>query len=264
MAIFRSRSKTKEEESVELEEKVEKKPEISERVAIPSEHISRLQYGVSVEGNIKAKGSFAIGGNFKGSAIIEDSIYIEHNANFNGELEAKNVKIAGNFEGKIKAHTVEITKTAHFKGLINATKTFLAGNVKAIIKSKDSLEVLPTGVIEAKEAKSSNIKILGKIHGRVIASELLEVTKGGSIEGTIVTKGIKTEQGGTILGTIQTFDDTVHGVDIEYSLDDVFDDEKVLGVNSITQIEQLSSKDLKKYAKKETQNSNALSAKENS
>ncbi len=250
MALFGSSKKT---EETQVKEEVEVKKEVAStpKVEAPDINTSRLQYGVKVEGDIDARGSLILGGDFKGKAVVEDTMVIEHNATFNGELKAKNVKIAGVFEGKVEAVSIEVTKTARFKGLINATKTFLAGEVKAIIKSSDSLEVLPTGVVETKEAKSNNIKILGKLYGRVIASELLEVTEGGSIEGTIVTKGIKTEQGGTIIGNIQTFDESVHGIDIEYTLEDVLEDEDNLEVTSFSNLDKLSKEDLKKYAKKE-------------
>ena len=221
------------------------------RIETPDFNTSTLQYGVKLKGDIEAEGSLVIGGDFIGNATVEDTIVIEVNANFIGNIKAKNVKIAGKFEGKVEASSVEITKNASFKGLITATKTFLAGNVQAIIKSSDSLEILPSSVIYTKEAKSANIKILGEVKGRVIASELLEVTSGGSIEGTIVTKGIKTEQGGTIIGNIQTFDEAVHGVDIEYTLEDVFDDGNSLELKGFNTIDTLSSQDLQKYAKKE-------------
>jgi len=248
MALFGSRKK--EETQYEEMQTQEFAQESQKRVETPDVNTSRLQYGVKVEGDIEAQGSLIIGGDFIGNASVEDTIVIEVNANFKGNIQAKNVKISGNFEGKVEANSVEVTKSAHFKGLISANKTFLAGEVKAIIKSTDSLEVLPTGVVKTKEAKSANIKILGEVKGRVIASELLEVTSGGSIDGTIVTKGIKTEQGGTIIGNIQTFDESVHGVDIEYTLEDVLEDEN-LEVNPLNNLDKLATQDLQKYAKKE-------------
>ncbi len=251
MALFGNKGKKiDKKESSETNNIIEKKEKIEKKdiIQVSKEYASILEYGVKIKAELESKGSLFIGGDFEGTAVVKDSVVIENNANFKGKLKAKNVKISGNFEGELTTEILEITKNARFKGLINAKKTFLAGDVKAIIKSIDILEVLPSGKVDTKESKSKNIKILGKIYGRVIASEMLEVVDGGSIEGTIVTKGIKTQQGGTILGNIQTFDESIHGVDIKYTLEDILEDEKIDNNLSIKNIEKIPQ-DLQKYAK---------------
>jgi cytoskeletal protein CcmA (bactofilin family) len=216
-------------------------------VRVPNTNLSMLNSLLNVKSDIKGRGSLVIGGEFEGSVDIEDTLYIEKDAKFKGKVKAKSVKISGEFKGEIEAKIIENSASSKFYGIIKANKTFIAGIFEGIVNSKESVEILPSGEIRTKEIKSASVKVGGKVKGNVIASSLLEVSRSGSIKGEIVTRGIKTEQGGSIVGNIQTYDESLHGIDIEYTLDDLEEKENTLP----KAIEQLSNSDIQKYAKKD-------------
>ena len=247
MGFFGNKSDGSSEDSVESVENVIE--EDLSFIKMPSINVSTLNNLLKIKADIEGGGSLIIGGSFEGSVKIEETLFIEKGAIFNGKVKAKNVKIAGEFLGEVEAILVEVTSNSKFTGIINSNKSFLAGIINGIVNSKDSIEVLLSGDIKTKEFKSGNIKISGKVNGNIIASNLLEVTKDGSVSGEIVTKGIKTEQGGTIIGNIQTYDESLHGIDIGYSMEDI-------NISNSSNIEktdnQIDEVDIQKYSKKET------------
>jgi cytoskeletal protein CcmA (bactofilin family) len=252
MGFFGSRNDEPEETQTEKHESEKAVMQADEPTFIktPTNNISTLNSLLEIKADINGGGSLIIGGNYKGDAVIEDTIIIEKGAQFFGNIKAKNVKISGEFKGEIEATAVEVCASSKFIGVISANKCFLAGIINGAINSKDSIEILPTGDIETKEIKSSNIKVSGKVKGHIIASSLLEVTKDGSVSGEIVTKGIKTEQGGTIIGNIQTYDESLHGIDINYTLDDL-QTNKPIEALSKKSVDELSEEDILKYSKKD-------------
>jgi len=213
-------------------------------VKTPSINLSTLNSLVKIKADIKGGGSLIIGGVYEGNIDIEDTLCIEKDAKVNGKVKAKNVKVSGEFIGEIEASVVEVSATSKFTGIIDANKVFLAGVVNGVVSANSSVEILVSGDIETKELKSQNIKISGKASGNIIASTLLEVTKNGSVTGEIVTKGIKTEQGGSIIGNIQTYDSSLHGIEISYKLEDIVEIEK-------KHLSDIDSIDISKYSKKE-------------
>jgi cytoskeletal protein CcmA (bactofilin family) len=244
----------------EAEETTEQKQENTNAIAqeqeqtfikTPTNNISTLNSLLKIKADIEGGGSLIIGGSYEGNVVVEDTIFIEKGAQFSGKIKAKNVKISGEFKGEIEALLVEVSSSSKFIGVISANKCFLAGIINGAINSKDSIEILSTGDIETKELKSSNIKVSGRVKGNIIASSLLEVTKDGSVSGEIVTKGIKTEQGGTIIGNIQTYDESLHGIDINYALEDLQPVQEIKEEAPKKSVEQLNEEDIQKYSKKE-------------
>ena len=238
MAFFGSskKSKTIEAKPTEIQQKITPKVESSKDIIkTPSLDVSVLKNLIKVKASIEGGGSLIIGGYFEGDISIENTVFIEKGAKVNATIKAKDIKISGDFEGTIyAANAVEITSSGKFQGLINSNKAFLGGAVEGVIKSANSIEITKSGLVKAKECKSKNIKIVGKLDGKVIASELLEITSGGAVNGTIITKGIKTEQGGSVVGNIQTYDASIHEDDN----------------NDPTKLINITPQDMQKYAKK--------------
>ncbi len=248
MAFFGSSKKSKSVEN-KLAQK-ETQPSIIPKVETPKDIIKTPTHDVSVlrdllkvKANIEGGGSLIIGGYFDGDISIENTLFIEKGAKVNATIRAKDIKIAGEFEGTIYAvNAVEVTQSGKLKGLVNSNKAFLGGEVDGIIKSANSIEITKSGVVKSKECKSKNIKIVGRLEGKVIASELLEITSGGAVNGTIITKGIKTEQGGSVVGNIQTYDP---------SLNEESDLNSKNSSDDPTNLLNLDPKDLQKYARKD-------------
>jgi len=245
----------KSEEGLKTKEEVVEKEVVKEEIVVvktPHLNLSNLNNLLKVEADIDGQGSLIIGGIYDGSVKIEETLIIEKGALFNGRVKAKNVRIAGEFIGEVDASVVEVSVSSKFEGIVNANKVILAGVFNGVVNSKDSIEVLVSGNVETKEFKSSNIKISGKIKGNIIASTMLEVTKYGSVNGEIVTKGIKTEQGGTIIGNIQTYDESLHGIDIDYSLEDIKSNNQTKKESKLEN--SLDEIDIQKYSKKDEKN----------
>ncbi len=220
-------------------------------IKTPTINVSVIKEMVKVKGNIDGGGSLIIGGEFEGDVNIDDTLFIEKGAKFSGTVNAKNVKVSGYFNGVVYSGAFEVTQSGVFEGNVKTNKTFLGGKIDGIIRSIDSIEISQTGEVDTQECKSKQIKVEGKVKGRVIASELLEVTNSGSINGEIITKGIRTEQGGSIIGNIQTYDENIHNkennkqfVEDALSPADEIDPE-------IANLIKIKPDDMQKYAKKE-------------
>jgi len=260
MGFFSSKSKKEESEVTKEVSEIKEEPiapKSYEFVKIPTTNVSVIKEGFNVKASIEGDGSLIVGGLLDGEIKLEDTLYIEKGARVIGKVYAKRVKIAGDFEGIINTTDIEITKSGRLSGLINSNKAVLGGFVNGVIRSIDSVEITSTGIIDTKECKSKQIKVVGKVEGRVVASELLEVTSGGSIQGEIITKGIRTEQGGSIIGNIQTYDESLHSaereIDIELLLSE--QEESVDIDPEVAKLINIDPKDMKKYAKKEDEKS---------
>ncbi len=243
MGFFSSKSREEEVATTQKREEVQvsKAPEVNrDNIKIPTLNVSILRDTFKVKATIEGKGSLIIGSSFDGDVTIEDTFFLEKGAKFNGTVHAKNIKVSGDFVGTIYSTVTEITNSGTFSGNINTNKTFLGGKVDGVIRSIDSIEITSSGVVDSSECKSKQIKVEGKVKGKVVASELLEVTSGGSVEGDIITKGIRTEQGGTIIGNIQTYDASVHEEELDFNRNE-----------DISKIMNIKPDDMKKYARKE-------------
>lgn len=256
MGFFSSKKKEEVQEVSKPQEPVRaaapKVPVSTDMIKTPTNNLSIIKENFKVKATIEGKGSLVIGGEYEGDITIDDTLFIEKGAKFSGTVHAKNVKISGEFSGTLYSTLAEVTKSGKLNGLINANKTSLGGTVDGVVRSIDSLEITKSGTVTTKECKSKNIKVEGKVKGRVVASELLEVTSGGSIEGDIITKGIRTEQGGSIIGNIQTYDEKIHSS--ETVLDEKLSSksEENLDIDpEIAKLIKIKPDDMKKYAKKD-------------
>ena len=252
MGFFSGKKDKEEERNLETPQESVKKPVhnnvvSSDMVKVPTRNVSVIKEKFKVKAEIEGEGSLIIGGHFEGNVKLDDTLFVEKGALFSGTVQAKNVKISGDFEGTINANAVEITKSGRLNGTINANKTHLGGFIKGIVKSIESIEISTSGIVDTQECKSKQIKIEGNVEGRVVASELLEVTSGGSVKGDIITKGIRTEQGGSIIGNIQTYDESIHAQ--ENILENSDNPNQI--DPEVAKLIDIDPNDIKKYAKKE-------------
>jgi cytoskeletal protein CcmA (bactofilin family) len=78
------------------------------------------------------------------------------------------VEVSGQFEGTIKAGSIQIFEGGGVKGTLECEKLSIAGNVEGKVTSTKTLE----------------IKATGKLTGEILYEELI-VTSGGAISGTL-------------------------------------------------------------------------------
>jgi len=85
--------------------------------------LSIIGEGVQVEGVLNVPGNLRIEGTFRGRATVGHRLVVAESAQVKGTFEAREVLIAGKFEGEIKgSQHVEIASIAHFKGTIHSQK----------------------------------------------------------------------------------------------------------------------------------------------
>jgi len=91
---------------------------------------SLIASDLSVEGKIEGKGHVRIAGRFKGDVNIEGNLSVDKGARLNGSLRARQVSLAGELEGNIEsAQTIELLPTAVLQGDIKtASLTVNAGS----------------------------------------------------------------------------------------------------------------------------------------
>lgn len=77
---------------------------------------------ISIEGSIRGEENLEIEGSMKGSIDLEKHNFrVGPNGQVEGEINARNVSVSGEFRGNIKSHEkVEVTREADFYGEIKA------------------------------------------------------------------------------------------------------------------------------------------------
>ncbi|NPA51111.1 MAG: polymer-forming cytoskeletal protein, partial [Epsilonproteobacteria bacterium] len=196
MALFGSKKKTftpiiEEQETKEEIKEIKEPilPQKDEIIKAPSD-AALLTGCTNLEGKIEGCGSLVVRGKVNGDIEMDDIVIIDKSANVIGNIRAQKVKIEGQFRGDIFCEVVEITKYGKVEGNIQGNRAYIDGKFSGTTFTKEIIEILNFGKVEAVEFKSETIKIGGELKGKIVASKLLEVQKGGSIEGEIVTKGI--------------------------------------------------------------------------
>jgi cytoskeletal protein CcmA (bactofilin family) len=257
MGFFSSSNKETQEESsnTSAQKEVKAEPSVAvnrDMIKTPTGNVSVIKESFKVKATMEGKGSLIIGCDFEGDIKVEDTLFIEKGAKFSGTVNAKNVKVSGDFSGSILSTVTEVTQSGNFEGNIKTNKAFLGGTIGGTIVSIDSIEISSSGKVVTKECKSKQIKVEGKVEGRVVASELLEVTNSGVINGDIITKGIRTEQGGSIVGNIQTYDANIHDKDNNQQFNAQEVTPKADEIDpEIANLIKIKPDDMKKYARKE-------------
>ena len=76
-----------------------------------------LGKGTKIDGNITTKGSLRVEGTFVGEIDIEGDLYVGKEAKIKNKIEGRNIIIAGEVEGNIKAkNKLEILSTGRVDG----------------------------------------------------------------------------------------------------------------------------------------------------
>ncbi len=114
--------KTDSGKSVSLDRRVEGKSSTFLSRSTARDEKSIIGEHISIEGSIRGEENLEIEGSMKGNIELEKHNFrIGPNGQVEGEINARNVSISGEFKGNIKSHEkVEITREADFYGEIKA------------------------------------------------------------------------------------------------------------------------------------------------
>jgi cytoskeletal protein CcmA (bactofilin family) len=158
-----------------------------------------------INGTIKGSDTIHVDGILSGEIIAENMVVIGKNGVVNGQIEAKKIIVNGTFDGTIVCDNLEVMQSGKVSNRISATRMVLDGKVEGKVVATDSIDISKNGTINTSELKSKKVTVNGLIKGKVIATELLEVGRYGSVEGEIVVKNIKTQEGGKLIGSMATY-----------------------------------------------------------
>ncbi|NOZ90236.1 MAG: polymer-forming cytoskeletal protein [Epsilonproteobacteria bacterium] len=249
MAFFSSKEKNKSNKPA-VEQNNAPKPQPKTNLA------TIISKGIRVAGNITGSDFVQVEGVLDGDITV-DNVTIGASGVVNGTIKAKNVAIEGELKGEIYCSDLEVKKQGKVSHKIYAVHLLVSGNVtgdivtektvtieregtvqaqriqskKVVINgsvdgkvnAEDIIEVGHDGKVKTDRLESKKITVNGKIEGKLTASELLEVGKNGFVQGEITVKNIKTEEGGRVIGTMVTYEETVK--QIENNNDDIIDTE---------------------------------------
>ncbi|NOR56471.1 MAG: hypothetical protein GQ531_09705 [Sulfurovum sp.] len=158
-----------------------------------------------VQGDFVGGDTIHIDGNVIGNITVSNTIVIGKSGVVEGNLEAKHIIINGDVKGSVKCEKLEVLASGKVSKYIEGKELILEGDISGDITGHESIDVLEHSTVHAICIKSKKITVSGKIKGTIFASELLEITAKGFVEGQISAKNIKTEEGGRMVGTMSTY-----------------------------------------------------------
>jgi cytoskeletal protein CcmA (bactofilin family) len=161
---------------------------------------------MSVSGETSGCGTLHIDGTYHGNIKEVERLIIGIDGEVKGEISAGHVTISGLFEGKILCEHLEIQQSGKVSDEIITKRANINGEVHATIHAKEYIVVEKNGFLHTKNLQSKKVSVQGKIDGKIIATDLIEIKKTGTVEGEMIVKSIKVEEGGCMLGTMSTYD----------------------------------------------------------
>jgi len=183
---------------------------------------------MEIKGDMNGCGTIHVDGTIYGDLNIEDSVVIGESGSVHGKIKSKKVVVSGKLEGSLKCDDLEVTTTGSITNKIEAKTIISDGHLEAHILSEESIRITQNGKVKTEKMQSKYITVNGFIEGNVISSELLEINHSGAVKGKMVVKNIKTEEGGSMLGTMSTYEEvTSTNVSAPEQKDDFFDEQAV-------------------------------------
>ena len=243
MAFFNKKEKTsKNKPKVEIKTTPQPQPKPKQKPKPKQNTSTIISKGINIVGNITGSDFIQVEGVLDGNITV-DNITIGASGVVNGTIKAKNVAIDGELKGEVYCSDLEVRKQGRVSHKIYAVhllvsggsvtgdivtertitierdgkvqaqrvqskKVVINGTVEGKVNAEDSIEVGHDGKVKTDRLESRRVIVNGKIDGKITASELLEVGRNGFVQGEITVKNIKTEEGGRVIGTMVTYEET--------------------------------------------------------
>lgn len=164
---------------------------------------------MEVTGNLHGSDTVHIDGKVVGDIIVSNTLVIGKSGIVQGEVKAKNAIINGKLEGSIICETLEVMETGEISKQIQADTMILDGTVTGHVIGLKSIEIQSNAQLTVEKIESKKIIVSGSVKGNLVASELLEINRTGSVEGEISVKNIKTAEGSRMVGTMSTYEENI-------------------------------------------------------
>jgi len=163
---------------------------------------------MKVTGNFEGTDTLHVDGHIVGNVTVSNTLVIGKNGVIEGKVDAKHIIINGEIIGSIHCENLEVLQTGKISHSIEARNLLLDGTIDGDILGHESIKILENSHVNAKSLKSKTIIVQGKVEGSITASEILEIGNKGFVEGKIMVKNIRTEEGGRMIGTMSTYERT--------------------------------------------------------
>ena len=185
--------------------KSKKKPKTHDKITSATIITSCME----VTGNLHGSDTVHIDGKVVGDIIVSNTLVIGKSGIVQGEVKAKNAIINGKLEGSIICETLEVMETGEISKQIQADTMILDGTVTGHVIGLKSIEIQSNAQLTVEKIESKKIIVSGSVKGNLVASELLEINRTGSVEGEISVKNIKTAEGSRMVGTMSTYEENI-------------------------------------------------------
>lgn len=80
------------------------------------------------------------------------------------------------------------------------------GSVRGNVEASDNIEISATGTVEGEELRGGNILVYGTVRAQVVAKGTLTLSKSSRLEGDVVASALHIEEGASYTGHIATAD----------------------------------------------------------
>jgi cytoskeletal protein CcmA (bactofilin family) len=164
---------------------------------------------MKIRGELSGCGTLHIDGEFNGTIKDIERLIIGVEGKVSGDIEAQSVMISGSFQGVLECNRLEVMQGAKCSHTIHAGHALLDGIIDGDVLAQESILVGKHGKIETKSLQSKEVTVQGSVHGKLVASEKLEISESGVVQGEIVVKSIKVDEGGKMLGSMSTYDPNI-------------------------------------------------------
>lgn len=162
-----------------------------------------------ITGDLKGSDTVHVDGTLNGNISVDNMVVIGKSGIINGNIKAQKIMVNGSVKGSMTCVDLEIMQSGKVSHKIDADTITLDGEVEGTIVAKSSINILKNAQVNADLLKSKKVIVNGTIEGKIIATELLEVGKDGFVQGEIVVKNIKTQEGGRMIGSMATYEETM-------------------------------------------------------
>lgn len=160
-----------------------------------------------ITGNLKGCDTIHIDGTFHGNIVADQLVVVGKGGTVNGNIKAQKIIVNGSVKGSATCADLEVMRLGSISHKIDADRVIVDGNVEGDVLAKTSVNILKNGHIKTNLMNTKRARVNGSVEGRIITTELLEVGRDGYIQGEIVVKNIRTEEGGRLNGTMSTYED---------------------------------------------------------
>jgi cytoskeletal protein CcmA (bactofilin family) len=127
-----------------------------------------------------------------------------YNRSIRGEQSASALMEANSMDAPQTGEGANLGRSVVIKGELSGSEDlYVDGNVEGKIELRNhSLTVGPNGNVKA-DVSAKAVVILGKLEGKVIASERVELRKSATVSGDITTQRIAIEEGAFLKGKVE-------------------------------------------------------------